>query len=49
MSDFSALVVAYSLVYLAIAGYSLYLGSRSRKLREEVETLSRRLDAASRS
>lgn len=39
------LAIAYSLVYGAIAAYALYLGSRERALREEIQELRKRLDS----
>jgi len=38
-NDFTALVIAYSLVFAGIACYTLYLGWRTRKLRQEIERL----------
>jgi len=38
-NDFTALVIAYSLVFAGIACYTFYLGLKSRKLRQEIERL----------
>ncbi|MFN7972570.1 MAG: CcmD family protein [Acidobacteriota bacterium] len=38
-NDFTAVCIAYAVVYAAIALYAILLGSRERRLRGEIESL----------
>lgn len=42
-SDFFVVVLSYSAVYLAIAGYAVYLGGKGKKLASDLEEVRRLL------
>lgn len=45
MNDFTAVAIAYTLVYAAIAGYAIFLGGRGKSLEREVRELDSRFRA----